>query len=32
MIDGLLGLNFLHKLNYEVRSKQGLILAERVAA
>jgi clan AA aspartic protease (TIGR02281 family) len=31
-VDGLLGLNFLHKLNYEVRSAEGRILAERTAA
>ncbi|MBI4864645.1 MAG: retropepsin-like domain-containing protein [Candidatus Riflebacteria bacterium] len=27
-IDGLLGLNFLHNYNYEVRSKEGLIKIE----
>ncbi|HEX2570539.1 MAG TPA: retropepsin-like aspartic protease [Polyangia bacterium] len=31
-IDGLLGLNFLHHFNYEVRSREGRILADRVAA
>jgi predicted aspartyl protease len=29
-IDGLLGLNFLEKLNYEIRSAEGQILAERI--
>jgi predicted aspartyl protease len=29
-IDGLLGLNFLEKLNYEIRSADGQILAERI--
>ena len=28
-IDGLLGLSFLRHLNYEVRSLEGRILAER---
>lgn len=27
-IDGLLGLNFLHDYNYEIRSKQGIIRLE----
>jgi hypothetical protein len=27
-IDGLLGLNFLHEYNYEVRSKEGVIRIE----
>jgi len=31
-IDGLLGLNFLNELNYEVRSKEGRIRVERAAA
>ena len=29
-IDGLLGMNFLHELNYEIRSAEQRILAERV--
>lgn len=29
--DGLLGLNFLHHFNYEVRSGEGRILVERIA-
>lgn len=28
-LDGLLGLSFLHDLNYEVRSREGRILVER---
>jgi len=28
-IDGLLGLSFLYELNYEIRSKEGRIFAER---
>ncbi|HEY4182677.1 MAG TPA: retropepsin-like aspartic protease [Kofleriaceae bacterium] len=31
-IDGLLGLSFLRQLNYEVRSLEGRILAERAVA
>ncbi|MEJ7599004.1 MAG: hypothetical protein WKG01_13940 [Kofleriaceae bacterium] len=31
-IDGLLGLSFLRLLNYEVRSLEGRILAERAEA
>jgi predicted aspartyl protease len=31
-IDGLLGLNFLDELNYEVRSKEGRLRVERAAA
>ena len=31
-IDGLVGLSFLRLLNYEVRSVEGRILAERAAA
>jgi predicted aspartyl protease len=31
-LDGLIGLNFLRKFNYEVRSGEGRILAERVSA
>jgi predicted aspartyl protease len=30
-IDGLIGLSFLEKLNYEVRSVEGRILVERAA-
>jgi hypothetical protein len=30
-IDGLLGLSFLRQLNYEIRSAEGRILAERIA-
>jgi hypothetical protein len=30
-IDGLVGLNFLSSLNYEVRSAEHRILVERVA-
>jgi predicted aspartyl protease len=30
-IDGLLGLNFLHRLNYEVRSAEHRILVEPIA-
>lgn len=29
-IDGLLGLSFLRQLNYEIRSAEGRILAERI--
>jgi len=29
-IEGLIGLNFLRQLNYEIRSVEGLILAEQV--
>ena len=29
-IQGLLGLNFLRRFNYEVRSEEGRILAERI--
>lgn len=29
-IDGLLGLSFLHRYNYTVRSAEGLILAEEI--
>ncbi len=28
-IDGLLGLNFLKELNYEIRSREGRIVSER---
>lgn len=31
-IDGLLGLSFLRRLNYEVRSSEGRIVAERTTA
>lgn len=31
-INGVIGLNFLDKLNYEVRSAEGRILAERIGA
>jgi len=31
-IDGLVGLNFLSELNYEVRSAERRILAESIAA
>jgi predicted aspartyl protease len=31
-IDGLLGLDFLNALNYEVRSKEGRLRVERAAA
>lgn len=30
-IDGLLGLSFLKQLNYEIRSNEGRILADRIA-
>jgi predicted aspartyl protease len=29
-IDGVIGLNFLEKLNYEIRSAEGRILAEKI--
>ncbi len=28
-IDGLLGLSFLNQLNYEIRAREGIIIAER---
>jgi hypothetical protein len=31
-LDGLLGLNFLRKLNYEVRSQEHRVFAEAAAA
>lgn len=31
-IDGLLGLSFLCRFNYQVRSAEGLILVEEIAA
>ena len=31
-IQGLLGLSFLRQFNYEIRSTEGRILAERIAA
>lgn len=31
-IDGVIGLNFLDKLNYEIRSVEGRILVERVGS
>jgi predicted aspartyl protease len=31
-IDGLLGLSFLQRYNYQVRSAEGLILVEEIAA
>lgn len=31
-VEGLLGLDFLHHLNYEVRSQDSLILTEKAAA
>lgn len=30
--DGLIGLNFLDKLNYEIRSGEGRILVERIGS
>jgi clan AA aspartic protease (TIGR02281 family) len=30
-IDGLLGMNFLNELNYEIRSDEGRILVEKIA-
>lgn len=30
-IDGLLGLRFLNELNYEIRAREGIIIAEKAA-